>query len=131
MATEHIPSSSTILRGCYRAGAGGWNWCRGRVGRAVHERPLAVQLVSGLSLLLVVAAAACCLAIIPLGTPESKAGGGEGRWFRLNMDVDLQSLFGLHVTCCAQLYALAETPQLSPSPRIWTPITRALLVSKD
>ncbi len=75
MATEHIPSSSTLLRGCHRAGAGGWNWCRGRLGR---ERPLAVQLVSGLSLLLVVTAAACCLAIIPLGTPESKAGGGGG-----------------------------------------------------
>ncbi len=80
MATEHIPSSSTLLRGCQRAGAGGWNWCRRRLGRTVHERPLAVQLVSGLSLLLVVAAAACCLAIIPLGTPESKAGAGGGWW---------------------------------------------------
>jgi len=29
---------------------------------------------------------------------------------RLNMEVDLQSLFGLHVTLCAQLYSLAETP---------------------
>jgi hypothetical protein len=43
------------------------------------------------------------------------------------MEVDLQSLFGLH----AQLYSLAETPQLPPSPRIWTRITKALLVSKD
>ncbi len=33
---------------------------------------------------------------------------------RLNMEVDLQSLFGLHVTWCAQLYSLAETRQLPP-----------------
>ncbi len=33
----------------------------------------------------------------------------------LNMEVDLQSLFGLHVTWCAQLYSLAETQQLHPS----------------
>ncbi len=39
---------------------------------------------------------------------------------RLNMEVDLQSLLGLHVTWCAQLYSLADTPQLPPSPRIWT-----------
>ena len=45
--------------------------------------------------------------------------------------VDLQSLFGLHATCRAQLYSLVETPQLPPSPRSWTRITRALLVSKD
>ncbi len=44
---------------------------------------------------------------------------------RFNMEVDLQSLFGLHV------YSLAETPQFLPSSRIWTRITRALLVSKD
>ncbi len=31
----------------------------------------------------------------------------------------------------AQLYSLAETPQLPPSPRIWTRITRTLLVSQD
>ncbi len=49
---------------------------------------------------------------------------------RLNMKVDLQSLLGLHVTWCAKLYSLAETPQLPPSPRIWTRISRALLVSK-
>jgi hypothetical protein len=30
---------------------------------------------------------------------------------RLNMEVDLQNLFGLNVTWCAQLYSLAETPQ--------------------
>jgi hypothetical protein len=33
------------------------------------------------------------------------------------MEVDLQSLFGPHVTLCAQLYSLAETPQ-APLPRI-------------
>ncbi len=48
----------------------------------------------------------------------------------LNMEVDLQSLFGLHVMWCAQLYSLAETPQF-PLPLIWARITRALLVSKD
>jgi hypothetical protein len=39
---------------------------------------------------------------------------------RLNMELVLQSLFGLHVTWCAHLYLLAETPQLQhpPSPRI-------------
>ncbi len=46
------------------------------------------------------------------------------------MESDLQSLFGLHVTWCAQLFSLAEAPQLPPSPRIWTRIARALLVSK-
>ncbi len=51
---------------------------------------------------------------------------------RLNMEIDLQSKFGLHVTWCVQLYSLAETPAATPlSPRIWTRITRALLVSKD
>ncbi len=50
---------------------------------------------------------------------------------RLNMEVDLQSLFGLHVTWCAQLYSLAETPHLPPSPRIWTRMWGALLVSKE
>ncbi len=37
----------------------------------------------------------------------------------LNMEVDLQSLFGLHVTWCAQLFSLAETPQLPPSSSLW------------
>ncbi len=55
---------------------------------------------------------------------------GKGSIHRLNMEVDLQSLFGLHVTWCAQLYWLAETLQLPP-PRIWPHITRALLVRKD
>ncbi len=32
------------------------------------------------------------------------------------MEVDLQSLFGLHVMWCAQLFSLAETPQLAPYP---------------
>ncbi len=32
------------------------------------------------------------------------------------MEVDLQSLFGLHVTWCDQLHSLAETPQLPPPP---------------
>jgi hypothetical protein len=50
---------------------------------------------------------------------------------RLNIEVDIQSLFRLHVTWCAQLYSMAETPQLPPSPRIWTRNTRPLLVSKD
>jgi hypothetical protein len=51
---------------------------------------------------------------------------------RLNREMDLQSLFGFLVTRCAlQLYSLADTPQLPPSPRIWTRITRALLASKD
>jgi hypothetical protein len=36
----------------------------------------------------------------------------------LNMELDLKSLFGLQPPC-AQLYSLAETPQLPPSPRIW------------
>jgi hypothetical protein len=30
---------------------------------------------------------------------------------RLNMELDLQSLFGLHVTWFAKLFSLAETPQ--------------------
>jgi hypothetical protein len=38
------------------------------------------------------------------------------------MEVDLQSLFGLHVKRCAQLYSLADSPQLHPFPRIWTRI---------
>jgi len=49
---------------------------------------------------------------------------------RLNMEVDLQSLFGLDVTWCAQLYSLAETPQ-PPIPPHWDSNTRALLVRKD
>jgi hypothetical protein len=43
---------------------------------------------------------------------------------RINMEVDLQNLFGLHVTCCAQLYSLAVTPQ---SPPHLDSYTRALL----
>jgi hypothetical protein len=48
-----------------------------------------------------------------------------------NMEGDLHSLFGLHVTWCAQLYSLAETPQLPPLPPHRDSYTRALLVSKD
>jgi hypothetical protein len=43
------------------------------------------------------------------------------------MELDIQSLFGLHVTGCAQLFSLAETPQPLP-PRIWAHIREALLV---
>ncbi len=50
---------------------------------------------------------------------------------RLNMDVDLQSLLGFHVTWCAHLYSLAVTLQLPPFPRNWTRITWALLVNND
>ncbi len=39
---------------------------------------------------------------------------------RLNMEVDLQSLFGLHATWCAQLYSLAERVPATPlSPGVW------------
>ncbi len=34
------------------------------------------------------------------------------------MEEDLQSLFGLHVTGCAQQYSLTETPQLPPPPQL-------------
>ncbi len=47
----------------------------------------------------------------------------------LNMESDLQSLFGLHVTCCAQLFLLAETPQ-HPSLRIWDHIRWRYLSAK-
>jgi hypothetical protein len=67
-----------------------------------------------------------------------KVGGRRGHDLyydgsRLNMEIDLQSLFGLHVTWCAQLYSLAETPQ--PPPPLpphwdWDSYTRAQLVSK-
>ncbi len=54
---------------------------------------------------------------------------------RLNMELDLQSLFGLqpHVTWCEQLYSLAapETPQPPFLPPHWDSYTRALLVSQD
>jgi hypothetical protein len=44
------------------------------------------------------------------------------------MELDLQ----VYLDSCLQLYSFAETPQLSPSPRIWAHIhTRALLVSQD
>ncbi len=48
----------------------------------------------------------------------------------LSMELDLQSLFGLLVTWCTQLYSLAETPQPPPPPHLDSS-TRALLVSQD
>jgi hypothetical protein len=39
---------------------------------------------------------------------------------RSNMELDLKSLFGLHVHSCTW-YSLAETPQ-HPPPRIWAHI---------
>jgi hypothetical protein len=39
---------------------------------------------------------------------------------RLDIELDLQSLFRLHVH--AKLYLLAETPQPAPPPRIWAQI---------
>ncbi len=50
-------------------------------------------------------------------TESRKTAMVEKGGHRLNMEVDLQSLFGLHVTWCAQLYSLGETMQLLPSPR--------------
>jgi hypothetical protein len=50
----------------------------------------------------------------------------KGTNHRLNMEVDGQSLFGLHVTWCAAVL-IGWDPAAPPSPRI----TRALLVSKD
>jgi hypothetical protein len=35
---------------------------------------------------------------------------------RLNMELELQSSYGLHVTLCAQLFSLAEIPQPPPFP---------------
>jgi hypothetical protein len=45
---------------------------------------------------------------------------------RLNMELDPQSLFGLHIYC-AQLFSLAE-PATTPFTRVWG---HALLVSQD
>jgi hypothetical protein len=47
----------------------------------------------------------------------------------LNMDLDLQSLLGLHVTLCAQLYSLAESPHTPPPPNLGS-YTTTLLVSR-
>ncbi len=48
------------------------------------------------------------------------------------MEGDLQSLFGLHVTWCEQLYSLAETLQSSPHPpALGLVYESATLVSKD
>jgi hypothetical protein len=69
------------------------------------------------------------------------AGEGEGRScvvsanvysHRINMEVDLQSLFGLHVMWCAQLYSLAEWDPATPTPPLHLDSnTKALLVSED
>jgi hypothetical protein len=42
------------------------------------------------------------------------------------MELDLQSLSGLHVTCCAQLFSWDETLQ-APFPRIWAHKTRGAI----
>ncbi len=56
--------------------------------------------------------------------PVSLACGARnwlGATHRLNMELDLQSFFGLHVTWCEQLYSVSETPHPPSSPpRIWT-----------
>ncbi len=58
--------------------------------------------------------------------------GREGCKLRFNMDLDVQSLFGLYVHSCTQ-YSLAETSQPPPPPphRFWAPIRGALLFSQD
>ncbi len=43
------------------------------------------------------------------------------------MELDIPSLFGLHVTWCAQLFSLAETPATPLSPRIWAHKTRGAI----
>jgi hypothetical protein len=53
---------------------------------------------------------------------------GEVLYHRLNMELDLQSLFGLHVYT-VQLYSLSETPH--PPPPYFGTYTRALLVIQD
>jgi hypothetical protein len=52
----------------------------------------------------------------------------ETLYHRLNMELDLQSLFGL---LCAQLYSLFEIPQLPPLSSHLGSYTRALLVKID
>jgi hypothetical protein len=49
---------------------------------------------------------------------------------RLNMELDTQNLFGLHVQCCAQQYSLAETLQ-PPPPRIWAYIREGAIGQPD
>jgi len=44
--------------------------------------------------------------------------------YRLNMEVDLQSLFGLHVTSYAVVLIGWDPATPAPFPRIWTRITR-------
>ncbi len=45
------------------------------------------------------------------------------------MKLDLQSLFGLHVHSCTQ-WPRNLPPHPPPTPRIWAPYTKALLVSQ-
>jgi hypothetical protein len=71
----------------------------------------------------------------PVVFPKISDRGLESATHRFNIELDLQSLFGLRVTWFEQLYLFAEpeTPQPHPSPRIWNHIrgARALLVSQD
>ncbi len=46
----------------------------------------------------------------------------------LNMELNLESFFGLHVTWCEQLYSLAETPHLPP-PHILQEVSRRCRLS--
>ncbi len=46
---------------------------------------------------------------------------------RLNMELDLQSSFGPHVTWCEQLVSLAETPQPPPLPPHLVSYTRGAI----
>ncbi len=54
----------------------------------------------------------------------------EERFYRLNMEVDLQSLFGLHVSWCAQLLLICWDPATPSIPQHWDSFARALLASK-
>jgi hypothetical protein len=56
--------------------------------------------------------------------PRVRTYHGIGLYHRLNMELDLQSLFGLHVHSCT-VYSLAETPQsLPPHSRSYTVTSR-------
>jgi hypothetical protein len=54
---------------------------------------------------------------------------GLGSDHRLNLEFDLQSLFGLHVHSCTW-YSLTDTCNPTPTPHLGS-YTRALLVSQD
>ncbi len=53
---------------------------------------------------------------VDLDPQKLEQGSIYGLKHRVNMEVVLQSLFGLHVTWCAQLHSLAEAPQSPPLP---------------